>query len=81
MPVLFAVADANGYNSVAIAAMMTLAINMAFLAPSASNYAPLLHGNKAYISLKDIWTYGLFFELLTFAIFLFLGLPIAKLMM
>lgn len=81
MPVLFAVADANGYNSVAIAAMMTLAINMAFLAPSASNYAPLLHGNKAYISLKDIWTYGLFFELLTFAVFLFLGLPIAKLMM
>lgn len=81
MPVLFVVADANGYQSVAIAAMMTLAINMAFLAPSASNYAPLLHGNKEYISLKDIWTYGLFFEIVTFAVFLFLGLPMAKIMM
>lgn len=81
MPILFAIADTNGYHGVAIAAMMTLAINVAFLAPSASNYAPLLHSNKAYISLKDIWTYGLFFELLTFAIFLFVGLPIAKIMM
>lgn len=81
MPVLFAVADASGYHSVAIAAMMTLAINVAFLAPSASNYAPLLHGNKEYVTLKDIWTYGLFFEVLTFAVFLFLGLPMAKIMM
>lgn len=81
MPVLFAVADASGYHSVAIAAMMTLAINVAFLAPSASNYAPLLHCNKDYVSMKDIWTYGLFFELLTFAVFLLLGLPMAKIMM
>ena len=81
MPVLFVVADANGYQSVAIAAMMTLAINMAFLAPSASNYAPLLLGNKEYVTLKDIWTYGVFFEVLTFAVFLFLGLPMAKIMM
>lgn len=81
MPILFALASANGYNGVAIAAIMTMAINMAYLAPSASNYAPMLHGNKEYISLKDIWTYGLYFEILTFIVFMFLGLPMAKFMM
>lgn len=81
MPILFAVSDASGYHSVAIAAIVAIAINVAFLAPSASNYAPLLHGNKDYISMKDIWTYGLFFELLAFAVFLLLGLPMAKIMM
>lgn len=81
MPILFAVADASGYHSVAIAAMLAIAINVAFLAPSASNYAPLLHGNKEYISMKDIWTYGLFFEILAFAVFLLIGLPMAKIMM
>ena len=81
MPVLVAIAGANSYNSVAIAAILTMTINIAFLAPSASNWAPLLHGNKDYISFKDIWTYGLFFEILAFAIFMFLGFPLAKLMM
>ena len=81
MPVLVAIAGANSYNAVAIAAILTMTINIAFLAPSASNWAPLLHGNKEYMSMKDIWTYGLFFEILAFAIFMFLGFPLAKLMM
>ncbi len=81
MPVLFAIASANSYNSVAIAAIMTMAINMAFLMPSASNYAPMIHGNREYVTVKDIWTYGLVFELLTFAIFLVVGFPMAKFMM
>lgn len=81
MPILFAVSDASGYHGVAIAMMTTLAINVAFLSPSASNYAPLLHGNKEYISLKDIWTYGLCFNVLAFLTFLLLGLPMAKIMM
>lgn len=81
MPVLVAVSGANGYNSIALAAIMVMTINIAFLAPSASNWAPLLHGNKDYISTKDIWTYGLFFEILAFAVFMFLGFPLAKLMM
>jgi hypothetical protein len=33
------------------------------------------------MSMKDIWTYGLFFEILAFAVFMFLGFPLAKLMM
>ena len=81
MPVLFAVSSANGYHSVAIASIMTMAINVAFLAPSASNWAPLLHANKEYITMKDIWTYGLLFEILTFVVFFFLGFPMAKIMM
>lgn len=81
MPVLVAIAGANSYNPIALAAVMTMTINIAFLAPSASNWAPLLHGNKDYVSFKDIWTYGLFFEILAFVIFMFLGFPMAKLMM
>lgn len=68
MPILFAVADASGYHSVAIAVVLTMAINIAYLAPSASNWAPLLHSNKDYISMKDIWTVGLAFEVLAFVI-------------
>lgn len=80
MPILFAVADASGYHSVAIAAVMTMAINIAFLAPSASNWAPLLHSNKEYIAAKDIWTIGLFFEVLAFLIYIAIGYPLATIL-
>lgn len=80
MPVLFAVASASGYHAVAIAAVMTMAINVAYLAPSASNWAPLLHANKEYITTKEIWTIGLFFELLCFAVYIIVGYPLASLM-
>lgn len=80
MPVLFAVADASGYHSVAIAAILTMAINIAFLAPSASNWAPLLHANKEYVAIKDIWTIGLFFEVLAFLIYIAIGYPLATIL-
>ena len=80
MPVLFAVADASGYHSVAIAAVMTMGINIAYLAPSASNWAPLLHANKEYITTKEIWTIGLFFEVLAFIIYILIGYPLASIM-
>lgn len=80
MPILFAVADASGYHSIAIAAVMTMAINVAFLAPSASNWAPLLHANKECIATKDIWTIGLFFEVLAFLIYIVIGYPLATLL-
>ncbi len=81
MPVMVAIASSSGYHMIAIAVIMTLGINVAFLAPSASNYAPFLHGNTEYITVKDIWTYGLFFELLCCAVFIFIGFPLAKMMM
>ena len=80
MPVLFAVADASGYHSIAIAAVMTMAINIAYLAPSASNWAPLLHANKEYITTKEIWTIGLFFEILAFVVYILIGYPLANIM-
>lgn len=80
MPVLFAVADASGYHSIAIAAIMTMGINIAYLAPSASNWAPLLHANKEYITTKEIWTVGLFFELLSFVVYILIGYPLASIM-
>lgn len=80
MPVLFAVADASGYHSVAIAAILTMAINIAYLAPSASNWAPLLHANKEYVAIKDIWTIGLFFEVLAFLIYIAIGYPLATIL-
>lgn len=80
MPVLFAVADASGYHSVAIAAILTMAINIAYLAPSASNWAPLLHANKEYVATKDIWTIGLFFEVLAFLIYIAIGYPLATIL-
>lgn len=80
MPILFAVADASGYHSIAIAAILTMAINIAYLAPSASNWAPLLHANKEYIATKDIWTIGLFFEVLAFLIYIVIGYPLATIL-
>lgn len=81
MPILFAVADASGYHSVAIAAIMTMGINIAYLAPSASNWAPLLFSNKEYITTKEIWTIGLFFEVLSFGIYVLIGYPLATVLM
>lgn len=81
MPILFAVADASGYHSVAIAVVLTMAINIAYLAPSASNWAPLLHSNKDYISMKDIWTVGLAFEVLAFVICVVIAYPLAVMLM
>lgn len=81
MPILFAVADASGYHSIAIAAILTMGINIAYLAPSASNWAPLLHSNKEYITTKEIWTLGLFFEVLAFVIYIVIGYPLAAMMM
>ena len=80
MPIGFAFSSAAGYNGGAIAAVRTMVINVSFLTPAASVYAPLLHTNRDWITFKDVMTYGLAFNVLAILCFIFLGLPLAKML-
>lgn len=80
MPIVFAFSSTAGYNGIAIAAVLTMVINVSFLTPAASVYAPLLHTNRDWITFKDVMTYGLAFNVLAILCFIFLGLPLAKIL-
>ena len=76
MPVLFAVTQNGPYHAVVIAACLAMVLFQAFLTPSAYPHASLLHGNKEWISAKDIYRYAVPVSLISILLIALVGYPL-----
>lgn len=76
MPVLFAATQNGPYHAVVIAACLAMVLFQAFLTPSASPHASLLHGNKEWISAKDIYRYAVPVSLISILLIALVGYPL-----
>ena len=65
-------------NPNALAVVVTMSINLALLAPSASMAAAMLHSNRDKVSMGDILKYGSIMLVVTLAVLIFIGLPMAN---
>lgn len=78
-PIIVAFSISSGFNGVAVCIIMTLLINIvAYLTPAASVYAPLIHGNKEWLTMKQIWIIGGSYALVNILVLWLVGFPIAK---
>ncbi len=76
MPILHAVTQNGPYHAVAIAACLAMVLFQAFLTPSASPHASLLHGNKEWIDAKDIYRYAFPVSIASLLLIALVGFPL-----
>ena len=76
MPVLYAVTENGPYHAAVIAACLAMVLFQAFLTPSASPHASLLHGNKEWIGLNDIYRYAVVASLFAILVIALIGYPL-----
>ncbi len=81
MPILYAVTRSGNYHSIAIAACLAMVLFQAFLTPSASPHASLLHGNKDWITLKEIYFYGFSVSIYSILVIAAVGMPLGILIL
>ena len=80
MPIMYTFALQNGTNPEGMATLLIFAMHMAILTPAASPYAAILIGNKDWVGQRDVLKYGSVIIATTFTIFLFIGLPLSRMM-
>ncbi len=77
--IMVAMAPSMGIDNLApLVATTTLAMFLAMLTPAASPYAAVLHTNKEWASNADIWKYGSILIVVSLAVYIIVGLPIAN---
>jgi len=79
MPLVYAITSTGGYHGVAVAACLAMILFEAYLTPSASVHASLLHGNREWISLKEIYVYGSVTCIYALVVIALIGRPLAVL--
>ncbi|MEG6522323.1 SLC13 family permease [Desulfotomaculum sp. 1211_IL3151] len=79
MPIIFTFAQQNGANAMAITTAVIFALHVAILTPAASPYAAILIGNKEWVDANDVVKYGGVIVLMSFVLFLLIGMPLANL--
>lgn len=77
-PIVFAFAQQNGANPLAVATLMTFGLHIAFLTPAASPYAAILFANKEWIDAGDVTKYGAIIFVAMVIFYVLIGLPLAN---
>lgn len=78
MPVIKIFSEQSGGNFVAIATVMIFALHVAMLTPASSPYAAILHGNKEWVSQKEIFRYGGVAFVMAMVLYIVVGVPVAN---
>lgn len=81
MPVVLAFSNQMGLNPIPVAMGVTLMVFVAMLTPAASPHAGLMHGRKDIYSTGEILKIGLPMCLITWALYVFIGYPLMKLLL
>ena len=81
MPVLYAVTAGGNYHPIVIAGCLAMVLFQAFLTPSASPHASLLHGNKEWIQSNEIYRYAFTLSLFAVALIALVGYPLGLLLL
>ena len=79
MPIIHAFTLESTFNPYVIVTLVTMIVFIALLTPIASPHAALLHGNKEWISTKNVYIYGFTMTIWSILIAFLIGLPLARL--
>lgn len=80
VPLIYTFSQQINFNPVWLIVLLPTLLASSLLTPSACPMATMLHGNKEWLSAKDITIYGSAFALLSVIFSLLIGLPIATLL-
>lgn len=69
-----------GINPVVLAMLVVYSVHLAVLTPAASPMAAVLHGNREWISAKEIYFYGGIAVLLTGVLLVVVGIPLGNML-
>jgi len=78
MPIMYPFALESGASPIAVATILMFSVHLALLTPAASPAAALLHGNREWIDLKDIYQYSVTFIIAVVILNLVIGIPLAN---
>ena len=81
MPVVLNFSNQLGINPMPVATGVILMVFVAMLTPAASPHAGLMHGMKQIYTTKDILQIGFLVCLLALVMYIFIGYPLAKMLM
>lgn len=81
MPVVLSFSNQLGINPIPVALGVTLMVFVAMLTPSASPHAGMMHGRKDIYSTGEIIKIGLPMCLITWALYVFIGYPLMKMLL
>ena len=81
MPVVLNFSNQIGINPMPVATGVILMVFVAMLTPAASPHAGLMHGMKNIYTTKDIMTVGFPICIATLILYIFIGYPLAKMLM
>ena len=81
MPVVLSFSTQLGINPIPVAMGVTLMVFVAMLTPAASPHAGMMHGRKDIYSTGEILKIGFPMCLITWALYVFVGYPLMKLLL
>ena len=81
MPVVLNFSNQIGINPMPVAMGVILMVFVAMLTPAASPHAGLMHGMKTIYTTKEILTIGFPMCLVTLLLYIFVGYPLAKILL
>ena len=81
MPVVLNFSNEIGINPMPVATGVILMVFVAMLTPAASPHAGLMHGMKKIYTSKEIFTVGFPICILALVAYIFIGYPLAKMLM
>ena len=81
MPVVLNFSNQLGINPMPVATGVILMVFVAMLTPAASPHAGMMHGMRSIYNTKDILRIGFPMCLLALVLYIFIGYPLAKMMM
>ena len=81
MPVVLNFSNELGINPMPVATGVILMVFVAMLTPAASPHAGMMHGMRSIYNTKDILRIGFPMCLLALVLYIFIGYPLAKMMM
>ena len=79
MPILHAFTSDVPYHPAIPVTLVATITFVAVLTPGASPHAALLHGNKEWINLREVYLYGVMVSVWSILVVVLLGTPLATL--
>lgn len=78
MPIMYPFALECGANPLAVATVLMFSVHAALLTPAGSPAAALLHGNRDWIDVKDIYKYSFVFLITLLILNIVIGIPLSN---
>ena len=78
MPIMYPFALESGVNPLAVATVLMFSVHLALLTPAGSPAAALLHGNREWIDVKDIYKYSVVFIIMVLLLNIIIGIPLSN---